>query len=167
MKGEKDSKRLIQKGDPEYEVEFEKFLELKRANIRAALSEIRAVLLLMMSVMALGGDYDDDGDIDIRETWAGRQLYRYVNRTYREVAFFLDPTELVGPRASGLPLLSTAGNLVRWSSNSLDELTDSVFGEDDKPDRTPVGYYTWKFIPGFVSLVQMMEIYEQDKRSKH
>jgi hypothetical protein len=55
MKGEKDSKRLIQKGDPEYEVEFEKFLELKRANIRAALSEIRAVLLLMMSVMALGG----------------------------------------------------------------------------------------------------------------
>lgn len=117
--------------------------------------------------MALGGDYDDDGDIDIRETWAGRQLYRYVNRTYREVAFFLDPTELVGPRASGLPLLSTAGNLVRWSSNSLDELTDSVFGEDDKPDRTPVGYYTWKFIPGFVSIVQMMEIYEQDKRSKH
>ena len=167
MKGEKDSQRLIEKGDPEYEIEFKKFLELKRANVRAALSEIRAVLLLMMSLMALGGDWDDDGDIDIRETWAGRQFHRFVNRTYREVAFFLDVTEMTGQRSTGIPLINTAGQFLSWTNNSFDELTDAIFGEDDKPDKTPVGYYTFKFIPGLTSLVSFMELYAPYKELRY
>jgi len=168
MKGEEGSKRLIQKGDTEYEIEFKKFLELKRANIRAALSEVRAVILLMLSIMALGGDWDDDGDIDIRETWAGRQLHRYLNRIYREVAFFIDWREFVGsPRSTGVPLISMGGQFIKWVDNSFDELTDSVFGEDDSPDKTPVGYYTFKFLPGLASFVSYFEIYPQYKQMEH
>ena len=168
MKGEEGSKRLIQKGDTEYEIEFKKFLELKRANIRAALSEIRAVILLMLSIMALGGDWDDDGDIDIRETWAGRQLYRYLNRIYRETAFFIDWREFVGsPRSTGIPLISMGGQFLKWADNSFDELTDSMFGEDDSPDKTPPGYYTLKFVPGLASLAEYFEIYPQYKQREY
>ena len=48
--------------DPkEKEKMFEEFLEMKRANMRAALNEFRMIILLMMLLRSLGDD-DDTGD---------------------------------------------------------------------------------------------------------
>ena len=92
--------------DPEQREEmFKDYVEMKRANIRAHLMEMRLTLLFMLLLMVMGGDYDDDGKIDIRQSWAGRKLYAAVNRTYREVAVFTQPQEfLESGRATGIPL---------------------------------------------------------------
>ena len=145
----------------EKEEAFKRFVDMKRGNIKAGLAEIRAVLLLMISIMMLGGDWDDDGKKDIRQTWAGRQLYSVLNRTYREVAVFYDWTEMTGPRASGIPLMSFGSNIINLSTNSADELRDAFFGENDNPDRSGWGKYTFKFIPGFNGLVKAAEIYDK------
>ena len=104
--------------------------------------------------------------IDIRQTLAGRKLHNVTNRIYREVAFFWDITELTGPRASGIPLMGLGQNGVKWVGNSLDELRDAAFGEDNERDRTPGGYYTFKFIPGIHGIGKLVELFPQEKYAR-
>ena len=125
--------------------------------------ELRAVFLLIGLMLALGGDWDDDDKVDLKQSWAGRKLLSVVNRIYRETAVFYDPTEMTGPRASGIPLISLAQQGLKWTSNSMDEMRDRLFGEDSAQDRTGPGYYTWKFLPGLSGVVRAAEIYPQDK----
>ena len=159
--------RLIKKGDVEYEAQFKKFVEFKRGNIRGAISEIRAVILLALLLIGLGGDWDDDGTADLRESWTGRKLHMVLNRTYREVAFFWDPLEITGPRATGIPLLSIGQNLYKWVGNSADEMGDAFFGEDDNPDRSPAFKYTFKFIPPLDGVGKAFEVYPGHKGAQH
>ena len=124
---------------------------------------MRAVLALLALMLAMGGDWDDDGKKDLHQSWGGRRLSGVVNRIYREVAVFADPREMSGPRASGIPLLSLVQNGLNLVTNSADEMRDAFFGEDSVRDRSGVGYYTWKFVPGLHGIVQISEIYPQDK----
>ena len=110
-----------------------------------------------------GGDWDDDDEIDMRQTWAGRKLHNVFHRIYREVAFFWDPLELSGPRSTGIPLLQVFQNGYKWVSNSLDEVRDATFGENSARDRTPWGYYTFKFLPPLDGIGAELEIFEAHK----
>ena len=166
---------IEQEGNPEFEYEtkeekeelFNKFLELKRANIRAAITEIRAVVVLMLALMLMGGDWDDDGKVDMRQTWVGRKLYAVLNRIYRETAVIVDPREFMQSRSTGVPLLGMAENGIKLLANSFDEFRDLILGENSKNDRTEAGYYTFKFFPGIGGIVKTLEIYKQDKSAKY
>jgi len=142
---------------------FDKFVDMKKANIKGALMEMRAVLALLALMMVMGGDWDDDGKKDLHQSWGGRKLSGVMNRIYREVAVFADPRELAGPRSSGIPLISLIQNGVNLLGNSTDELRDAFFGEDSVRDKSNVGYYSWKFVPGLHGIVKMAEVYPQDK----
>ena len=156
----------IKKGTAEYTAEFEKFVEMKRANIRGVLSELRAVLSLIALTMALGGDWDEDGDIDIRETFTGRKVHNIFNRIYREVAFFMDPLELTGPRATGIPLMTLGQQAYRFAGNSIDEIIDNVTQrEDRKDDSYNEFHFFFKSLPG-QGLVAPLEIINP-KKDKH
>ena len=163
LKNQQDNPEFQFKTQEEKERAFNKFVKMKQGNIRAHLTELRAVLGLLALMMVLGGDWDDDGKKDLHQHWGGRRLAGIINRIYRETAVFADPREMTGPRASGIPLLSLAQNGVKWIDNSIDEMGDAFFGEDSVRDRTPAGYYTWKFVPGLHGIVQIAEIYPQDK----
>lgn len=156
------------KGDPaKREAAFQKFLEMKRGNLRGALAELRAVILLGLTVMGLGGDWDDDGKIDIRQSWLGRKTYNILNRVYRETAVFWDPTEFVGPRSTGIPLLGLIQDGIKLLNNSADELGDRLTGKQGiEHDPIEAGYYTFKLAPGLGALAKAMEIYPQHKHSK-
>jgi hypothetical protein len=147
---------------------YEQFLEMKRGNLRAALAELRAIALLMATLMMMGGDWDDDGKIDMRQSYAGRKIYNIFGRIYRETAVFWDLTELTGPRASGIPLLGLGQDGIKWVRNSFDEFWDRVLGRQgvEKNDRVELGYYTWKFAPGLGGLVKALEIYPQHKQAR-
>ena len=154
------------KNAAEKEEAFQEFLKMKQGNLRAMIAEVRAVALLFLMMSLAGGDYDDDNKTDIRQTWAGRKLHNVLGRIYRETAIFLDPTEMTGPRASGLPILSLGQQLTSITSNSLDEIRDALFGENDKKDRQPVGYNVVKIAPGINSLAKAVEIYPQMKYAR-
>ena len=148
------------------EAEFQKFLEMKRGNIRAGLAEIRHFVMLALACAMLGGDWDDDGKIDIRQSWLGRKIYSILLRIKREIAALLDWTEWTGPRASGLPILSLANGLIKWSSNTIDQIGDDFYGEDDLRDRTPRFHYTFQFAPGIGALAKLIEASPQYKNSR-
>ena len=154
--------------DPvEREKLFEEFIEMKQGNIRGFLMEARATLLLFMLMAILGGDWDDDGKIDIRQTWAGRKLYNVMNRTYREVAVFFQPQEFMeSGRATGIPLLTLGGDLFKLSSNTIDETRDLLLGENSNRDRTNQFHYTFKMVPGLNAFARMIETSDQYKYSR-
>jgi len=119
-----------------------------------------------MIIMMMGGDWDDDGKVDIRQTWIGRKLYAVTNRIYRETAVIIDPREFMNSRSTSVPLVSLGTNLINLVANSLDQFTDDVFGQDSNNDKSARGYYAFKFFPGINGLVKAAEIYSQDKSAK-
>jgi hypothetical protein len=155
--------------DPEQREEmFKDYVEMKRANIRAHLMEMRLTLLFMLLLMVMGGDYDDDGKIDIRQSWAGRKLYAAVNRTYREVAVFTQPQEfLESGRATGIPLLTLGREVFKLSSNTVDEMRDDLLGEDSNRDKTNRFHYTFKMIPGLNAFSKTFETSAQYKNARY
>tara|TARA_Y100000593_G_C4318066_1_gene342047 strand:+ start:344 stop:5311 length:4968 start_codon:yes stop_codon:yes gene_type:complete len=165
-------------GDPDFEVKgkteeqieqmFQDFLKMKRGNLRGALAELRAVILLGMTLMAMGGDWDDDGKIDMRQSWLGRKMHNIFGRIYRETAVFWDPTELTGPRSTGIPLLGLTQDGIKLVNNSADELFDRIMGRQgvEKDDRVEAFYYTFKLSPGLSGLAKALEIYPQHKQSR-
>ena len=155
------------KSEASKEEMFKDFVEMKQGNIRATLTEARSVLLLMMLIMMLGGDWDDDGKKDIRQTWVGRKLYNVLNRSYREVAVFMDPREYMQSRSTGIPLLSLGGDVIKWANNSLDETFDLITGREDKDDGAEAFYYTMKMTPGLNALGKAFETHSQFKNSTY
>ena len=89
------------------------------------------------------------------------------NRIKREIAVLLDPTEWTGPRASGLPILSLANGLIKWSDNTVDEIGDYFFGEDFGGDRVDRFHYSWQFVPGAGALAKLIESSRQYRDSTY
>ena len=152
----------------EKEEAYQQFLEMKRGNLKGAMAELRSVIMLLMLMMMLGGDWDEDGKVDIRQTYAGRKMYNILSRVYRETAVFWDPTEMTGPRSTGIPLLGLIQDGIKLVRNTSDELWDRVTGRQgvEKDDRVEAGYYTFKLAPGLGGLAKALEIYPQHKQSK-
>lgn len=158
-----------QQGNPEFdfntkeekEAAYTRFIDMKQSNIKGAMAELRAAILLALTIFLMGKDWDDDGEKDIRKSWSGRQLYALMNRTYREVAFFWDPTELTGPRATGIPLVGFGKNIYNFAGNTIDQMGDDLFGQDENPDRTGRGYYAFKMAPGLSGIANLFEIYKK------
>ena len=142
---------------------FEEYLDMKRGNIRAFLMELRATLGLFLLLMSIGGDDDEDGKIDIRQSYTGRKLHNTINRIYRETAVFTQPQEfLESGRATGIPMLSLLGNGIKMVSNTVDQMGDDLAGRkayEDK-DRTPRFFYTFKLFPGINALTKGVELFK-------
>jgi len=156
------------KDEGQREEMFQEFLEMKRANIKAHLMEMRLTLLFMLLLMLMGADWDDDGKIDIRKSWAGRKLYGMVNRTYREIAVFTQPQEfLESGRATGIPMLTLGRELFKLSSNTVDEMRDDLLGEDSNRDRANRFHYTFKMIPGLNAFARTFETSDQYKHQRY
>ena len=132
--------------------------------------EIRATIAFMMLLAQLGADDDDDGKIDIRQTYLGRKFHNIMNRAYREVAVFTNPTEfLESGRATGIPLLNLGGEIWRWAENTADETVDILTGEDPytEGDRKEKFYHTFKLTPGLNAFSKGIELFPQHKYDRY
>ena len=146
--------------------EYQKFLEMKRGNIKAHISELRSVFLFFIALRLAGADWDEDGKIDIRQSYSGRKIDNLLNRIYRELAIFTDPTELTGPRSSGLPILTLGAQFIRWVDNTFDEIGDTFFGENVGGDKVERWHYTFQWLPPAGGIAKWLEADKQYKYSK-
>ena len=145
---------------------FQEFLKMKQGNIRAFLMELRITLGLVLLLMTIGGDDDDDGKLDIRQTYAGRKLHNILNRIKRETAVFTQPQEFLDAgRATGIPLLGFLRNGISLIENTVDETRDILTGEAPytERDRTEKFYYTFKITPGLNALSKGIELFPRQK----
>ena len=147
------------------EMEFEDFLDYKQGQIKALARESMIILVLigMMALMS-GADFDDDDEPDWKKNLATRTAYRLINRTRRELMFFINPTEILATAGSNIvPQLGLATKSMRLLFNTFDELRDNTIGENNEQDKNNELYYSVKFIPGYKLGSSLFEPFEQDK----
>ena len=120
--------------------------------------------------MQLGGDDDDDGKIDIRQTFAGRKFHNILNRIHRETAVFMQPQEFLDSgRATGIPMLGLLRQGVSLIDNTWDETGDLLSGEAPytEKDRAEKFYYVFKMTPGINALSKGIELFPQQKYERY
>ena len=77
------------------------------------------------------------------------------------MTLFWDPTELTGPRATGIPLVGFGKNIWNIGKNTIDQMGDDLFGQNDDGDRTSRGYYSFKMAPGVGGVANIFEVYKK------
>jgi hypothetical protein len=148
-------------------VTFEEFLEIKQAQIKAAMVEMR-MILLFLGVIAFLGAEGDDGEPRYYSTWAGRQLYKVLNRGHSELSFAWNPTEFIRLVSNPLPLSSLLADVYKTLSNTIEvALEDLNLREINPQDKTPRFYYSSQWIIGMNQLRRIVELYEQDKKNQY
>jgi len=147
------------------DMEFEDFVEMKQRQLASGLAEFRALLLIAMLVFAAGGDWDDDGHPDYRDNYALRQLYKVILKAQMELGFSTNPKDVITLLGKGLlPISKVLVDIANTFGNTVDESRDIVFGENSPQDKTPVGYYSTRWIKGVNGLRKTVDwFYEQDK----
>ena len=144
---------------------YEDFLDYKLKQIKTMSVEISVITAFLLVLNALKNmDLDDDDKKDYREHKALRLIYKQILGTYRELSFFVNPLDWTQNMQSISPLFRFVTDAMKLVINTGDETTDLIFGEDDKKDQTPVGYYTSRMIPYVNSVSRQIELFEQDKK---
>lgn len=154
---------IIEKNPFLDKISFEEFKEIKVAQFRAAMVELRVLLGLAALVLLAGMHADDDDEFSYRENQATRVAFKIVSKLQQEMMFTLDPTEGGYLFQNPLPMLGMVLRAKRAISNGIDETTDLIFGEDSPRDKTPFLYYSSGFVMGLIQLRKVFEIFEQDK----
>jgi hypothetical protein len=146
---------------------FEDFLEYKQGQVKALAAEVRVIAILMGILAALGADWDDDGDKDYKESWMGRQTYRFFNRYRREMMSLVNPGDYLGLFNRGsVPLAGLAKDFWNTTKNTFDVAYEDITGEEDKKDRSPRFYYLHEFVPG-LQIIKPFELFEEHKQAEY
>ena len=145
---------------------FQEYLETRKGQIRGAAAELRAVLMLALSLLALGMKGDDDERM-YTKTWLTRKMYASLSRTAMELGFLSNPNEMISFIRSPIPMAGIVVDTLKVVSNTGDEVMDAISGREDNRDKTPWGYYSLPFFPGYKQLSRFIEVYEQDKANPY
>jgi hypothetical protein len=147
------------------EMKYEDFLHYKLQQARAMAVELAGAASLFIILGRLKGmDLDEDDKKDYQENKLMRYTYRQLLGVYRELSFFVNPSDWTNNIQYVTPtigLIKTLGQLV---SNTGDEAMDLVLGEDSKRDKSPIFYYSSKLIPYVNPLARQLELFESDQK---
>ena len=148
------------------EMKKEEYYEMRRAQLRAMGAELKGILATALVILALSRE-GDDGEPIATKTWATRKLQMVLMKAKLELMFTLNPMDWMQMFTSPIPLMGLAVELMSAMGNFVDESWDLINGIDNRKDRTPFGYYTFRLFPGFTQLSRVLELYETDKRNPY
>lgn len=139
---------------------LEKYIEVRKGQIKAAAAEIRLYALFLGVIAALAGDWDDDDEPDYKKYWAARRFIALMDRTQLELGFFLNPSNVTELIKSPLPIWGLITDTQKLLENTADESRDTFLGENSSQDRTPIAYRTSRMIPLIKPGVDFFEVFE-------
>ena len=123
----------------------EKYIAAHEQQLQSAVAEFRIIAILVGILASLGWTDDDDEKFYSKFT-GGRHMLRIMNRIHNEMTFFSSPTSVKEILKSPLPVMRVIEDGISVISNTFDEATDILFGEDAR-DSTPPGSATSKLFP--------------------
>jgi hypothetical protein len=144
------------------EYTFEEFLDYYNGQVKAMVTELQVLLVLITLAMLAGGDWDDDGKKDYKQYLLLNWTYRTINRVKRELGFFYGSEGVDILFQTSMPVTSVALDTKKALQNFVDEAYHDISGEKDPYDKTGYFYYTSKQIPFVYSAKKMLDI-ERDK----
>lgn len=151
---------------------YEAFQDAQKRQLKGLVMELRMLLLMGTILCALGGDWDDDGIPEYREHYALRKLAAIMSKASGEMIFYYNPNEAISMVKNPIPLIGVAADVAKAIGNTIDETFDLTVGEQtgipllhkaEAKDKTPIMYYTPRFIPGINALEKVFEIFGEDK----
>jgi hypothetical protein len=149
--------------NPNSELTLEDYMATKEAQIRALAAEVRMYLIVLGTIMAMAGDWDDDDKPDYKKYWATRKLVKLMHRTSLELGFFFNPSSATEIIKTPLPIAGLALDLQKLAGNTIDESLDLVFG-DKKKDKTGIGYYSAKMVPIVKTGTDLFEVFDDNTK---
>lgn len=149
--------------NPHYKgkITYDEFVDIQQKQVKALMIELRILLAFAGLLMALLGDWDDDGQKDYKQWLVTRKLASVMFKTQQELSFVYNPVEFAKLLKNPIPIISLATDAAKALSNGLDELRDVLFGENSTSDKTPFLYYTSSFVPGG-RLLQFIDFFNKD-----
>ena len=142
---------------------------LRYAQLRAMIVELRMATLVFASIMAMGADWDDDGEALYKEFAGGKYLYDVLKRTHNELTFFMLPQSLQDILKAPVPIMGIMNTIISIPVNGVDETLDFLFGEPiesgknkgkkerGKGDNTDWFHYTKRAVPVARPVIDIME----------
>lgn len=162
--------------NPQYrgKVTYEEFLEAQRTQMKALILELRIILAFATLIALLGADYDDDGKKFYQEMWITRKLVAIMAKTNQEISFTYNPSEFAKMIKNPIPIAGVLVDATNIIGNTYDETLDITLGEKfpmpfHKPqdqDKTGIGFYTTKVVPGASQLEKFLEIFGEEQPIK-
>ena len=144
----------------------EEFYDSKRAQLRAMAAELKGLFGIFLAIFALTREGEDEKPI-YTKTWATRKLMMVMMKAQLELGFALNPTDWTQMFRTPIPLTGLAVELQKSFFNFIQESNDLIMGNDNRRDKTPFGYYTFRMLPGFRQVSRMGEFYAQDKKNPY
>lgn len=147
-------------------VTYEHFLEVKEAQTKAMLMQLRFIFGVLGLAMFLGGKGDDD-EARWKKNAITRTAYKIFAKGGSELTFMYNPNEAIRIIGNPLPIVSLLTLAKSTVFNGFDESRDLIFGEDSKLDKSPAGYYMSQWIYGGPQITRLFEVFENFKASPY
>lgn len=146
---------------------FEKYLEVKEAQMRAFTNEIRAILMFAVAIHLMGAGGDDGEQPPYMANWFSRFMYKNFTKAQSELTFMWSPKQLAQLIKNPIPLTGLLTRTINTTMNGMDEIRDMLGGENSLSDKTPMGYYTLQWIYGAGQTARLIELYKQYQKSPY
>ena len=140
------------------------YIEYMQGQIRSQVVELRVYAGFIALLALLGGDWDDDGDKDYKETYMGRTIFRTMNRVHRELGFFYGSDALEMVSKNSIPVFSLLFDGMDLVAQVFDESRDAIAGENSKNDQRDISTAFLRMFPGINKAGQTIEIFDKDKK---
>ena len=142
------------------------YAAMRSRSINQTLTQFRA-LIAAYGILSMLGAIGPDDDKWIQQNKAARITMKALFKAQLELGFVINPSDIVGMIRSPFPVIGVILDAQKVVTNGVQESWDLINGVENKRDKTPLGYHTFKFFPGFSKLRQMIEIYDQDKKNPY
>lgn len=142
---------------------LDRFVELRKRQLKAFLTEAQIVFGFLLLVSALKSlDWDDEEEVGL----LANMSYKMLKRSYLELSFFLSPNSVDQIIKSPVALWSLARQMGRMVSNANQETLELVgILEENRRDKTPLFYHTSKMIPGVNQVLSLLSYFPQTEES--
>ncbi len=149
--------------NPQYKgkVTYDEFVDIQQKQVKALMIELRVLLTFAGLLMALLGDWDDDGEKDYKQWIVTRKLASTMFKVQQELSFVYNPVEFAKMIKNPIPMVGVVTDAFKAIFNGFDEIRDLIFGENSDSDKTPFLYYTNSLIPGG-QLAKFLEVFNKD-----
>jgi len=148
-------------------VSFEMFLEVKEAQLKAMLVELRAIFTFFGLITFLAGEDPDTDEARYMNNWFTRTGYKILTKGQSELTFMWNPKEFLRLMQNPLPLTALFAATLDTFKNTFDETRDLILGENSPYDKTPIFYYGLQWMYGGTQIERFFELYNNFKKSPY
>jgi len=130
-------------------ITLDAYLEVVQGQTRALINELRVMLVLALSLFALGFTDDDDEDALYKKYAATRVIHKLLTRTENEIRFAYSINEFTRLLANPFSFTKYAQDLIKIGSYAGRDIKNVVTGEELKKNQKKLYKHVFEFAPGY------------------